>query len=78
MYKNDVGVWTAPISSTLDMRAKVVTATTTHFGEWGVFGRSTEGRRTVKISSDSSVLSLTGGLSVVASLLAVCFVIVSS
>jgi len=38
MYKNDVGVWTAPISSTIDVSAKVVTATTTHFSEWGVFG----------------------------------------
>ena len=38
MYKNDVGVWTAPVGSTIDVSAKVVSATTTHFSEWGVFG----------------------------------------
>jgi len=90
MFKNEAGVWTAlsDDNSDVDVNAKVVIATTTHFSEWGIFGSSTEGSTTegsttegsttVKISSDSSVLSLTGGLSVVASLLAVCFVIVSS
>ena len=38
MYKNDEGVWTAPTSSTIDVSANFVTATTTHFSEWGVFG----------------------------------------
>jgi len=39
MFKNHVGVWTAPDGgSSIDVSTKVVTATTTHFGEWGVFG----------------------------------------
>jgi len=39
MYKSGEGVWTAPDGgSTIDVGAKVVTATTTHFSEWGVFG----------------------------------------
>jgi len=38
MYKSGEGVWTAPDGgSTIDVGAKVVTATTTHFSEWGVF-----------------------------------------
>jgi len=39
MYKSTDGIWTAPDGgSTIDVSAKVVTATTTHFSEWGVFG----------------------------------------
>ena len=39
MYKNNESVWTAPDGgSTVDVSTKVVTATTTHFSEWGVFG----------------------------------------
>jgi len=39
MYKNNESVWTAPDGgSTIDMGTKVVTAITTHFGEWGLFG----------------------------------------
>jgi len=39
MYKNNESVWTAPDGgSTIDVSTKVVTATTTHFSEWGVFG----------------------------------------
>jgi len=39
MFKSDQGIWTVPDGgSTIDVSAKVVTATTTHFSEWGVFG----------------------------------------
>ena len=42
MYKNDEGIWTAPDGgSSIDVSAKLVTATTTHFSEWGVFCDST-------------------------------------
>mmetsp|Transcript_89338 Transcript_89338/g.130691 ORF Transcript_89338/g.130691 Transcript_89338/m.130691 type:complete len:355 (-) Transcript_89338:320-1384(-) len=85
MFKNEAGVWTAlsDNSSSVDVSAKVVIATTTHFSEWGVFGSSTEnstgeGSTTVGTSTDSSTSSLTGSLRVVASLLAMCFMIISS
>jgi len=89
MYKNESGLWTAlsDDNSDVDVSAKVVTATTTHFSEWGIFGSTTEGSTTegsttegstpLESSANSSVLSLTGSLKVVASLLAVCFVIFS-
>jgi len=39
MFKSDQGIWTVPDGgSTIDVSAKVVAATTTHFSEWGVFG----------------------------------------
>jgi len=39
MYKNDEGIWTAPDGgSSIDVSAKLVTATTTHLSELGVFG----------------------------------------
>jgi len=39
MLKSTDGVWTAPDGgSTIDVSVKVVTAITTHFSEWGVFG----------------------------------------
>jgi len=80
MFKNEAGVWTAlsDNNSDVDVSAKVVIATTTHFSEWGVFGNSIEDSTTVESSADLSASSLTGGVRVVASLLAVCFVIISS
>jgi len=84
MYKNESGLWTAlsDDNSDVDVSAKVVTAITTHFSEWGIFGSPTEGSTNegstpLESSANSSVLSLTGSLKVVASLLAVCFVIFS-
>jgi len=39
MYKSNESVWTAPDGgSTIDLGANTVTAITTHFSEWGVFG----------------------------------------
>jgi len=71
MFKNEAGVWTAlsDNSSSVDVSAKVVIATTTHFSEWGVFGGSSQGSATVGTSAASS---LTGnGLKVLAAFLAV-------
>jgi len=85
MIKNEAGVWTmlSDDNSEVDVSAKVVIATTTHFSEWGVFGSSTENSTsenstTVVTLTDSSASSLTGSPRVVASLLAMCFMIISS
>jgi len=52
MFKNANGVWTAPDGgSIIDVGARVVTATTSHFSEWGVFGDATIS--TISITSDT-------------------------
>jgi len=70
MFKNEAGVWTAlsDDSSSVDVSAKVVIATTTHFSKWGVFGGLREGSATVGTSAASSFTG--NGLKVLAAFLA--------